>query len=385
MRTLTKRQAASNLTFDQEVVTDFSGLDSLPGFVLVIFERRDLGGAVFSRLVNSGERFRSRFSIARRDLWKKYFAVAVNDSVLSYAFTRSITLDDGSAEFALTFQLTFRVVDPRKVAETRQYDPLRKLCDEIGRVIVRNCARRKAEMFRERFRELERIVIDGESARLRDYASALGLKIISIDLDRPLPEPRRGVIKTREAAEGDIPNYETQQSLSRTKETVFQASQPENSEGAQAFDDNQPSIELDGQIESEPRENTGRHREQTSELSEIGQAMKNGGDAPPAAIDFREGDEIAAALTQDFGNGERSFPDVSSSNQGIESAAQWKGWTDGAAVLIDLLNQARADASTVTSLQTALEEIGLRVFSLHDPGDPEVSKCSAEINANSHD
>lgn len=362
MRTLTKRQAVTNLTFDQEVVTDFSGLDSLPGFVLVIFERRDLGGAVFSRQVNSGERFRSRFSLSRRDLWKKYFAIAVNDSVLSYAFTRSITLDDGSAEFALTFQLTFRVVDPRKVAETRQHDPLRKLCDEIGRVIARNCARRKAEMFRERFRELERIVIDAESARLRDYASALGLKIISIDLDRPLPEPRRGVIKAREAAEGDIANYETQQSLSRTKETEFQASEPENSEGAQAFDDNPPSIELDGQIESEPRENTGRHREQTSELSEIGQAMKNGGDVPPPATDFREGDEIAATLTQNFGNGERSFPDLSLSNQEIEAAAQRKDWTDGSAVLIDLLNQARADASTVTSLRTALEEIGLRVF-----------------------
>src|SRR5258707_1318343 len=361
MRTLTKRQAVTNLTFDQEVVTDFSGLDSLPGFVLAIFERRDLGGAVFSRLVNSGERFRSRFSLSRRDLWKKYFAIAVNDSVLSYAFTRSITLDDGSAEFALRFQLTFRVVDPRKVAETRQYDPLRKLCDEIGRVIARNCARRKAEMFRERFRELERIVIDGESARLRDYASALGLKIISIDLDRPLPEPRRGVTKAREPAEGDIANYETQESLSRTKETEFQSSQPETSEGAQAFDDDPPSKELDGQIEWQPRANTGRHGEQNSELSEIGQAMKNG-DVPPPATDFREGDEIAATLTQDFGNGERSLPDLSLSNQEIEAASQRKDWTDGSAILIDLLNQARADVSTVTLLRTALEEIGLRVF-----------------------
>src|SRR5713101_3043714 len=91
MRTLkSNRQAVTNLTLEQQVVREYAGLDSLPGFVLVVFEKRDKGGAIFARLVNSGERFRSRFGIPFRDLSKRYFAIAVNDSVLSYAFSHSI-------------------------------------------------------------------------------------------------------------------------------------------------------------------------------------------------------------------------------------------------------------------------------------------------------
>ena len=182
-----QRAVTTNLTLAQQVAKEHLGLDALPGYILVVFERREQGGAVFSRLVSSGESFGSRFRIFR----EKYFAIAVNDSVLSYAFDHPIVLEDGSEEFTLKFHLTYRVADPRKVAEILQHDPLRQLREEVVRVIGRNCAKRKAEMFRNRFKDLERIVIDSESVRLRPYAAELGFRIVSIDLDKPLPDYRR--------------------------------------------------------------------------------------------------------------------------------------------------------------------------------------------------
>src|SRR5687768_9258129 len=101
-----QRRPVGNLTLEQQVAMEHPGLDSWPGHVLVVFERRDQGGAVFSRLVNSGESFGSRFRIPFRDLSQKYFAIAVNNSVLSCSFDHSITLDDGSEEFTINFHLT---------------------------------------------------------------------------------------------------------------------------------------------------------------------------------------------------------------------------------------------------------------------------------------
>ncbi len=157
--------AAGNLTYEEKVVRGHAGLDSLPGYVLAIFEKRAKGGAIFSRLIKPGEIFPSGFRIPFLDWSQKYFSVAVNDSVLICEFTHLVYLDDGNDEFTLNFHLTYRVADFRRVAEIWEHDPLRRLRDEIGRVIARNCARRKAEMFRERFRELERIVIAGEHGR----------------------------------------------------------------------------------------------------------------------------------------------------------------------------------------------------------------------------
>ncbi|HEY6803624.1 MAG TPA: hypothetical protein VI306_08600 [Pyrinomonadaceae bacterium] len=180
---LQRRSSGANLTYDKRVTIDHFGLDPLPNHVLVIFERTDRGD-IFNQVLNSGEGFRSRMRLPFGAGSQRYFAIGINDTVLSYAFEESIVLDDSGEEFTLKFHLKYRVTDYRKVAETRDMDPLRRLRDEVARVIGRNCAKRKAEMFRDRFRDLERIVIDSESAKLRPYATELGFKIISIDLDK---------------------------------------------------------------------------------------------------------------------------------------------------------------------------------------------------------
>jgi len=307
---------AGNLTYEEKVVKGHAGLDSLPGYVLAIFEKRAKGGAIFSRLIRPGEIFPSGFRIPFLDWSQKYFSVAVNDSVLTCEFTHLVSLDDGNDEFTLNFHLTYRVADFRRVAEIWEHDPLRKLRDEIGRVIARNCGRRKAEMFRERFRELERIVIDGESAKLRGYAATLGFKIISIDLDKPLSEPRRGVIKARKEAEADKENYEIQQSLSHTKEKDSRAWQQEKSTNDLEFNYAQRRRELDAQIELRERETEVRRAQQTWKLMEyqteaVGQAMKNVGDGTHTAAEFREGYELTREIATDLQAGRETSASAS--------------------------------------------------------------------------
>jgi hypothetical protein len=192
-----------NLTYEQGVIKDHTGLDALPGYVLVIFEKRDRGSAIFKRLVKPNEIFGAGF-LDRLFDWssQKYFSIAVNKADLTYNFDHVVALDDRSDKFKLNFRLTFRVSDPQRVAEMREHDPLRQLSEETAHLIGRNCARRKAEMFRgNKFRDLERIVINDESMKLRPFATERGLKILSIDLEKPLSVGEEGIITTRGEAE----------------------------------------------------------------------------------------------------------------------------------------------------------------------------------------
>lgn len=192
-----------NLTYEQRVVKDHTGLDALPGYVLVIFEKRDKGSAIFKRLVKPNERFGTGF-LDRLFDWssQKYFSIAVNKADLTYKFDHVVALDDRSDKFKLNFRLTFRVSDPQRVAEMREHDPLRQLSEATAHLIGRNCARRKAEMFRgNKFRDLERIVINDERTKLHPLATELGLKILSIDLEKPLSVGEEGIITSRGEAE----------------------------------------------------------------------------------------------------------------------------------------------------------------------------------------
>mgnify|MGYP003577200721 CR=1 FL=1 len=148
-----------NLTLAQRAVVNHEGLDSLPGYVVVVFEKLDKGGAAFSRLINPGERFQ-KSGFRFWDTSHKYFSVAVNKSVLNYSFEQPVTLDDEIHTFTLKFHLKYRAADPQLVAELREQDPLRKLRDEIALVVGRSCAQRKWEMVRDRFRELEVVVMN---------------------------------------------------------------------------------------------------------------------------------------------------------------------------------------------------------------------------------
>ncbi|MFY9620638.1 MAG: hypothetical protein WAM70_14750 [Pyrinomonadaceae bacterium] len=409
-----KRRAEPNLTFEQEVVKDFSGLDSLPGFVLVIFERRDLGGAVFSRLVNSGERFRSRFSISRRDLWKKYFAIAVNDSVLNYTFEQSIVLDDGSEEFTLLFQLSFRVADPRKVAEMREHDPLLKLRGEVARVITRNCAKRKAEMFNSRFRELERIVIDTESAWLRTYAADLGFKIISIDLDKPpVQNYQREVIQQENKRRWEKHSHEIQQDINRTKQKALPESEHQREEEDVDHNYDVQRSEVQRQIELNSELDELHRAQQSRKLREfqtdaIGQALTNVGAGIDTPDNLREGFEVAREIAGNTQTNQRARPssieerpeEGHSAERGIQTdsnlenhqstsepgpaadvdqSALRDSWKSEAAVLVKLLDDAGADSAVIGRLREELGAIEASVFSVPKTSDAVVTRTSDAV------
>jgi hypothetical protein len=214
-----EQNSAGTLTFKENVIRQHSGLDALPGYVVAVFERLPKGGESFFKLVGSGERFRVPFWVSSQ----KYFAVAVNQSFLSYSFDEPVTMDDGIHKFTLIFLLKYRAADPQRVAELREHDPLGKLCREITQVVRRSCAQRRWEMVRDRFRELEVVVMNSEKARLRQYAATLGLEILSIELDKRLPDEVVEIPKARERAEAEKQKFEIEQEVKRTKEEISRA------------------------------------------------------------------------------------------------------------------------------------------------------------------
>lgn len=183
-----EEQFVNYLTFQQNLVRQHTGLDSLPGYTVVVFEKPDRGGEIFLRLVHPGERFQSKLRLPFWDPTRRYFAVAVNRGVLSYSFDVPVKLDDHVHKFTLNFHLKYRAADPQRVAELREQDPLGQLRNEVARVIARSCAQRKWEMVKDRFRELEMVVLNGERVGLRQYAATLGLELVSVELDRRLPD-----------------------------------------------------------------------------------------------------------------------------------------------------------------------------------------------------
>ena len=293
----------TNLTHEQNVVKSHAGLDSLPGYVLVIFEKSAKGGAIFSRLVRSGERFPPGFRIPFFDWAQKYFSVAVNDTVLSYTFDHLVTLDDGTEEFNLSFHLKYRVADARRVAEIWSQDPLRQLRDEAARVIARNCAKRKAEMLRTRFRELEKIVIDAESAHLSTHATTLGLKIISISLDAPLPDYRRKVIDQRNRAAAEKASSAIQHDVARTKQQASRAWAHEMSREnvEHKYDlqelDLRRRLELNSQLD-EVHRNQQNRRLREFQTEAVAQALTNVGANINTPADLLEGFEAARQISQ---------------------------------------------------------------------------------------
>src|SRR5690348_12582402 len=66
-----------DLSEAQNLLKFHSGLDALPGYVVVVFEKLEHGGAKFAKIVNSDERFK-RFFLPFLNSPEQYFAVAVN-------------------------------------------------------------------------------------------------------------------------------------------------------------------------------------------------------------------------------------------------------------------------------------------------------------------
>jgi hypothetical protein len=310
--------AAQNLTLQQNVVRSHPGVEPLPGYVLAAFEKRGKGGAIFSRLVNPGERPPAIFRIPFLDWAQRYLSIAVNDSVLSYAFSHSITLDDGSDEFTLDFHLTYRVANPQKVAEIWEQDPLRQLRDEIARVIGRSCAKRKAEKFRTEFRDIERAVIDAESVRLRPYAAELGLKIISIELNKRLPEYKRKVIDERKKAEAEKDSFAIQHGVDRVKQRASRAWDYEVKKEDVDHKYDIEQLELERQIGISSKLDEVHRAEQNRKLrgiqtDAIAQALTNVGAGINTPWDLRDGFEVA----REIGRGIQADTAASSLSTGL--------------------------------------------------------------------
>jgi TIR domain len=400
-----QRRPTANLTFEQQVVREHFGLESVPGYVLVIFEKLDNGGATFSRLVASGERFHSR--IPFRDLSKKYFAIAVNDSVLSYAFDNSITLNSGIEAFILNFHLTYRVTDHRKVAEICEHDPLKQLRDEIARVIGRNCAKRKTEMFKDRFRDLERIVIDAESARLRSYAAELGFKIISIDLDKPLPDYNREVADARQRSEAEKDRFAIEQGVNRVKRETPRAvaHRIDLKEVDHKYDIAQ--LELERRVDPSSKLDEVHRAKQRRKLHEIqtdgiGQALTNVSEGINAPLELRDAFEVAREINDPgktnggyisisneqppyqseraggdaqnkiIGDSEKMPLDESFVNDQSAQNLLVKTWKNETTALINMLDDA-GDSDTSMLLRETLYAIGARLFPLGNSSGQSVS------------
>ncbi|HKO44461.1 MAG TPA: toll/interleukin-1 receptor domain-containing protein [Pyrinomonadaceae bacterium] len=358
-----QRAATTNLTLVQQVAKEHLGLDALPGYVLVVFERREQG-AVFSRLVNSGESFSAGFRIPFRDLSQKYFAIAVNDSVLSYAFEHLIALDDGSEEFTLNFHLTYRVAEPRKVAEILEQDPLRQLRDEVVRVIARNCAKRKAEMFRGRFRDLERIVIDSESVRLRPYAAELGFKIISIDLDKPLPDHRRKAIDVRNSYDLSTQDLEKPIAVKQKVDDIHKAQQNRRLRAVQTDALVQGLTNVAAKID--PPEKLRKGFEVAREIArKTGAAVQPDGRSSPTSTEKEPAPSQRAtgdAQTKGIDDREHTPLDSSLGDQVVERSLPDEAWKNGTARLIKMLEQAGIDRAITNRVSEDLEVVAAKYF-----------------------
>lgn len=318
-----------NLTLQQNLLRDHEGLDSLPGYVLVVYEKLDGGGAIFYRLVNPGERFQPRIKIPFLSSLQKYFAVAVNQSIVRFKFEQIISMDDALHKFTLICHLSCRVSDPVKISELRDRDPLWQLQEEISQVMGRSIAQREWEMVRDRFRDLEIRILDGTRDRLRQYAATLGLDILSIELDRTLPDNEIEIERERIRAETAKKKLEIQNDESRYRELINQ--DRDVTRKLRGIDDTYTvrEKELDKRIELQIKEELVHRSEMNRKLREdqteaIGTAVKHVGQGITTPAELRDGYEVAVQISnanQDSVNSGYSGSSLSSGTTGYLPSA----------------------------------------------------------------
>ena len=325
-----RRAPTVNLTYEQNVVKNHSGIDSLPGYVLVVFEKTSKGGEIFSRLIKANERFPPGLRMLVLGWSHKYFSIAVNDTVLSYTFNHRLTLDDGSDEFDLEFRLSYRVADPQKIAQTREHDPLNQLRNEIVQAIGDNCKKRKGEMFRAHFRDLEKVVVARESANLSAYATTLGFKIISIKLDKPLADYQRRVIDEGKRAQADKQSHVIQQDVAHTKQKATrewdQLLQKDDVNHKFNLTDQVLTRTLGLQQKEDDVQRAQLNQElRKSQTDAIKQAFTNVGVNINTPADLREGYEVAREISAGIQSGNSADPSPTALPVGSELLAVASG------------------------------------------------------------
>jgi hypothetical protein len=250
-------------------------------------------------------------------------------------------------------------------------------------------------MFRDRFRDLERIVIDSESVRLRPYAAELGFRIISIDLDKPLPEHKQKLIEARHRVEPNKGDYEIEQGVSGGKQKSSRPVPQELGTG----DVDQREVQQLGLARQDlsPKSDEAPPAQQTSALPDIQtgsprQALENvaangetsaklddeletgrdtGGtdqpevaaipaaaEAPPEASQ-KVGDDLQP---KSFEDREQATLDSSVVHEYPEESLPGESWKDQSSRLIRLLEEAGADADTTMRLRNDLDALGAQYF-----------------------
>ena len=323
------KPTAFDLSLAQNLLRPHNGLDALPGYVVVVFEKLERGGARFSKIVNSDERFR-RFFLPFFNSPDKFFGVAVNQSDLSYSFEAEGELDNDPRKFTLIFRLSFRAADPRVVAELNGQDPLKRLTDKIAQVIKRSCASRNWRMIKENFRQLEQIVLFDERPKLNKYAATLGLDIVSLELDRRLPPDAVVLDETKIKVETSIKKSEIlateEVELARTATSVQEQRNQFQDRATQArqdelrkrdrkvqMEDLEQKFDVEGrtldrQLQEQDKINALHHQQQMRDLAEkrneaIGTAFMNVGRGINTPDGLRDGFNVAQDMSRAL-NGE---------------------------------------------------------------------------------
>lgn len=178
-----------NLTQLHKVIRPHTGLAPLEGYALVVYEQFDGSGAEFRGVLHSGHRFQKPKTGFLRWSARNYFAIAVNLAPeLRLTFSEHFTLDDQIHDFDLSFDLSYHVTEPERVATARNDDPLRQLRDEIIRVIGQAIIQSPWEQIRRHFRSVEQTIRHRTEDAMHAYAVKLGFGVTSIALRARLRE-----------------------------------------------------------------------------------------------------------------------------------------------------------------------------------------------------
>lgn len=176
-----------NLTLAQKIIKPHT-IDPLEGHTVVVLERIGTAGEEFRFEIEPGQRVPK----TRLDLFKwlrgrtdqeKYFAYAVTgDPELRLNITTPVKMEDHVHTLMLLIAVSYSVTEPRTVVTTRNHDPIRKLREEIARVLQRDTAWRSWISIRSEFRDVAREMVGANREALDRFATRYGLQIHAIDV-----------------------------------------------------------------------------------------------------------------------------------------------------------------------------------------------------------
>ena len=325
-----------NLTMTEKVLRQHTGLDPLEGYALVVYEQLGESGAEFRGVIEPGQRFqKAKPGFLGLRPAPNYFAFAVNLAPeLPLHFSDHITLDDQIHDLDLSFDLSYCVSNPKTLATMRNQDPLRRVRDEIVRAIKRRFGQAEWEEVRDQyqFRRLEREALDATQSHLSEYAQRLGLRILSIALNRRLPERSLETVLDEETAESKIRKAEIEQRVARQElqeiyktEKLKRDQQRIIDKEEEAYQHQQREKHLDNQLALQQKEDAA-HRiamsrqireSQTNAIStafeKVGQSIESPQDLYEAARAVQEIQALTSSPPGSATPGSANFPAALSS------------------------------------------------------------------------